>query len=199
MSDQLTPKELAFADAYLANGFNGTEAMREAKYKGNANTLAVGAHRMLRKPKIAAYIKQRFEELTMSPEEVLARLSAQARTDMGDFMTVYSSGAAAINFEKAQEAKKLGLIKKFKVTAKSVEIELYDAQAALVHLGKHHALFTDRMKLESWEDELLQLWRSGQVTEQDIREDLGDKLADDFFKRVGPVTVGAGQTTRESQ
>lgn len=191
--DDLTPKEFAFCEAYLANGFNGTEAMREAKYKGNDNVLAVSAHRMLRKPKIAAYIKQRFEELTMSPEEVLARLSAMARTDMTDFMQVYPGGMPAFDFEKAADAKRLGLIKKFKVTAKSIEMELYDAQAALVHLGKYHALFTDRVRFE-WQEEILALLRAGQITPEQVREDLGDKLANELFERVGPITVGAGET-----
>lgn len=199
LRDQLTKKELAFCEAYLANGFNGTDAMRQAKYKGNDNVLGVSAYRMLRKPKVAAYIKLRFEELTMSPEEVLARLSAMARTDMTDFMQVYPGGMPAFDFEKAADAKQLGLIKKFKVTAKSIEMELYDAQAALVHLGKHHGLFAERLKLETWETEVLELLRSGQVTPEQVREDIGDKLADEFFKRVGPVIVGAGETTRQSQ
>lgn len=55
-----------------------------------------------------------------------------------------------------------------------------------------------RLKLETWETEILTLLRTGQVTPDQVREDLGDKLADDFFKRVGPVAIGAGETTRQS-
>lgn len=198
MKDELTAKQRAFVNAYLANGFNGTEAARQAGYSGNDNTLGVVAYENLRKPKIAAYVQQAFDEMTMTAEEVLARLSAMARTDMTDFMQVYPGGTPAFDFEKAAEAKRLGLIKKFKVTNKSIELELYDAQAALVQMGKYHALFSERLKLDDWQSELLQLWQEGKVTADDIREDLGDKLADDFFKRIGPVTVGAGKAQGQS-
>lgn len=198
MQDELTAKQRAFVNAYLANGFNGTEAARQAGYKGNDNTLGVVAYDNLRKPKIAVCVQRAFEEMTMSADEVLARLSAMARTDMTDFMQVYPGGMPAFDFEKASEAQRLGLIKKFKVTPKSIELELYDAQAALVHMGKYHALFSERIKLEDWQSELLQLWRDGKVTEEDIREDLGDKLAGDFFKRIGPVTVGVGKAQGQS-
>jgi hypothetical protein len=33
------------------------------------------------------------------------------------------------------------------VTEVDVELELYDAQAALVHIGRHHKLFTDKSEL----------------------------------------------------
>lgn len=187
---KFTGKQQAFINAYLSNGFNGTEAARTAGYKGNDATLAAVAYENLRKPHIAAVIKQRFEELTMSSEEVLARLSNMARTDMTDFMQVYPGGMPAFDFEKAAEANRLGLIKKFKVTPKSIELELYDAQAALVHMGKYHALFTDRVKNVSWQDEIIELLRDGKLTPDDVRKEIGDELADDLFKRVGTgVTV----------
>ena len=41
------------------------------------------------------------------------------------------------------------LIKKFKHNPKGgIEVEFYDAQSALVHLGKVHGLFIDRQKVE---------------------------------------------------
>lgn len=186
---KFTGKQWAFVNAYLSNNFNGTEAARTAGYKGNDVTLAAVAYENLRKPHIAAYIKARFEELTMQPEEVLARLSAMARTDMTDFMQVWG-GTPAFDFEKAAAANRLGLIKKFKVTNKSIEMELYDAQAALVHMGKYHALFTDRVKNVSWQDEIIDLLREGKLTPDDVRKEIGDELADDLFKRVGTgVTI----------
>lgn len=190
----LTTKQKTFVEAYLSNGFNATEAARTAEYTHPNKQ----GPRLLVNVGIRAIVNERLAEMVMSADEVLARLSAMARTDMTDFMKVYPGGTPAFDFEKAQEASRLGLIKKFKVTNKSIELELYDAQAALVHMGKHYALFTDKLKLEDWQDELLNLWRNGKVTERDIREDLGDKLADDFFKRVGPVTVGVGEITGES-
>jgi phage terminase small subunit len=79
--DELTPKEQLFVAHYLgeARG-NGTKAMRLAGYKGNANTLAVGASQNLRKPKIAAAIEQGLADI-MPKAEVLHILADQARPD----------------------------------------------------------------------------------------------------------------------
>lgn len=79
--EKLTPKEQLFVAHYLgeARG-NGTKAMRLAGYKGDDNTLAVGASQNLRKPKIAAAIDQGLAAI-MPKAEVLHILADQARPD----------------------------------------------------------------------------------------------------------------------
>ena len=72
----LTTKQKAFVEAYLET-FNGTQAARRAKYKGDDNTLAVVAYENLRKPKIREAIDDRLSEMAMSANEVLARLARQ--------------------------------------------------------------------------------------------------------------------------
>lgn len=58
MAKRLTLKQLRFIDAYMATG-NGTEAARQAGYKGSYETLAQNARDNLRKPHIAAEIALR--------------------------------------------------------------------------------------------------------------------------------------------
>ena len=52
----LTMKQKAFCDHYIANNGNGTQAAREAGYKGNDVTLGAVSTENLRKPLIKAYI-----------------------------------------------------------------------------------------------------------------------------------------------
>lgn len=86
----------------------------------------------------------------MRATEVLQRLGAQARADLGEFITDHGE----IDLVAMRKRQATGLIKKFKRTVRSgvspngaewseeyVEVDLHDAQAALVHLGRHHGLF----------------------------------------------------------
>lgn len=79
----LTAKQRTFVEAYL-DCLNATEAARRAKY---ANPRQQGS-RMLSHVDIRAEIEVRFREQTLPKDEVLARLTAHARGDMGDFLRV---------------------------------------------------------------------------------------------------------------
>lgn len=82
----LTAKQKAFVEHYLACGMNATAAARKVSPKAKRPD-QVG-YEYLRKPEIAEAIKARLEALAMPAAEVLARLSNQARGDMGDFLRV---------------------------------------------------------------------------------------------------------------
>jgi hypothetical protein len=129
--------------AFYCEEWNGTKAARLAGYSGNDNVLAVTASENLRNPKIAAAIQERIDAI-MPAGEVLSRLADHARSSMADFLDVDTE---SLDLQKAYEAGKFHLIKKFTRrptdNGAHITIELYDAQAALVHLGKHHGLFKD--------------------------------------------------------
>jgi phage terminase small subunit len=59
MEKKLRGKQKVWADAYLSNGNNKTEASRKAKYKGDDNTLCQVGRENLRKPHIKAYVDAR--------------------------------------------------------------------------------------------------------------------------------------------
>lgn len=83
----------------------------------------------------------------MPAGEVLQRLADHARGTLADFVDVTTE---TLDLSKAEQAGKLGLLKKFSRTdsekSTHISIEVYDAQAALELLGKYHGLFKDRME-----------------------------------------------------
>lgn len=137
----LTTKQQAFVEAYLANGFNGTRAAETAGYKGNYFTLAAVAYENLRKPQIAELVRQRLNEHAMSAAEALARLADHARGDMRDFV--------GVEYTDLKDHPTAGIIKKLKRKVETdqhggvteyTEVELYDAQAAVLAILKEHHL-----------------------------------------------------------
>lgn len=156
----LTNKQQVFIAEYIKD-FNATRAAIAAGYS-ERTAHAIGWEN-LRKPEIAEVIEQVIAHRCMTKAEVLIRLAEHARGDMGDFVTI-NNGLPFFDFSTAPEQDKMRLIKKFKtktktyvikgddeddtpVTEVDVELELYDAQAALVHIGKYHKLFVDRSEI----------------------------------------------------
>lgn len=146
---KLTNKQRVFIEEYLML-WNASEAARRAGYA----TPGVEGSRLLKNDNVSRAIQARLAELKMSADEVLTRLADHARGSMENFI---DPDTLAIDFKRAKEAKKLHLIKKFKCTTiinaekdtqmDTIEFELYDAQSALVQLGKHHKLFTDKQEI----------------------------------------------------
>lgn len=155
---QLTGKQKLFVVHYIAT-LNGTKAARLAGYKGDDATLSTIAYENLRKHDIREAIDAAFAEQIMSANEVLMRLASHARGDMGDFAHV----AYVSDIQQHESAR---LIKKFKRTIRTdkddtrteqIEIELYDAQAAMVHLGRYHKLWTDKQEMTGKDGEGIEI------------------------------------------
>lgn len=155
MSEGLTDKQVAFVEHYLTC-WNASEAARRAGY--SERTARVTGPENLSKPAIQAAIQSRLADLKMSADEVLTRLTEHARGSMASFIRRDADGDL-YGFDLS-ETQPLHLLKKASVTRRrqkddrdeivtveTVTIELYDAQAALALLGKHHKLFTDRSEV----------------------------------------------------
>ena len=141
MADKLTTKQQLFVEYYLQNP-NGVEAAKKAGYKGNNKQLSVVAAENLAKPSIANHVKQRITDEVMTSNEVLQRLSKQARASVLDLL----DDKGDFDIKDVRKRGVADLVKKIKVTQnvlgdKTYEYEVHDAQAALVHLGKYHKLF----------------------------------------------------------
>lgn len=157
--DELTPKQRLFVQHYL-DCWNATEAARRADYKGNDVTLASVGYENLRKPQIAAAIKEGIAEI-MPAGEVVQRLAAQARGSLKPFMRRDKDGEL-IGFDLDDE-KPLHLIRKIKMTRRreretiveTIDIEVYDAHAALVDIGRMHGLFVDKKEITGADGEPL--------------------------------------------
>lgn len=151
----MTNRRRIFIDEYL-KCWNASEAARRAGYKSRSNT---AGSRLLSNVDIKAEIERRIDENAMTADEVLQRLGDMARGDMGEFLDIESM-SYSLNLEKAQEKGLTKLIHKVKdrtvmnsnskgdeTEVHTLELELYDAQAALVQLGRYHGLFTDRTEI----------------------------------------------------
>lgn len=145
---RLTWKQRVFINAYLTNGFNGTQAALAAGYSRRWARMI--AHENLSKHYIQAEIRRIWDEYGMCATEVLARLSMHARGDIGD---IWDEKAGCIDWRKARAYGLTPLIKSIyrKRTRKTFpdgrivetlieRIELHDAQNALLLLTKHYNL-----------------------------------------------------------
>ncbi len=150
----LTRRQRLFVEEYLTC-WNASEAARRAGYTGKANV--IGA-KLLANISIKALIEQRLQEKAMPANEVLARLSEQARASVGEFLTIVRrpiaiSGdgpeADAVEINWPELLRRGHLVKKITPTRYGFAIELHDAQAALVHIGQHLKLFTQNIDLTS--------------------------------------------------
>ena len=179
----LTTKQRAFVEAYLSNGFNATKAALTAGY--SARTARSIASENLTKPNIQKAIDQRISQLVMTSNEVLARLSDHARATLADFIGLDES--------EIRDHERAHLLKKYRRTVRkteagdefeTVEFELHDPQAALIQLGRHHKLFTDRLEVDPVA-KAIALILSGEVTYEELVNQIGVELAADLFNKAG--------------
>jgi phage terminase small subunit len=155
----LSRKHQKFVSEYLKR-WNGTRAYMAVYPKASYETAMANAAKLLRETKIAAVISAKLTEAQMGADEALEILAAHARGDMGQ----YTDRLGQLDFQTAKEAGLSRLIKKFKqrtvtkigktdndedVEIHDVEIELYDAQAAVEKILKVHGKFTDRFDVTS--------------------------------------------------
>jgi phage terminase small subunit len=162
----LSNKQRAFVDAYCSNGFNATRAAATAKY-ADANSQSA---RLLVNVGIATAIKERMNALAMSAEEVLARLTAIARSDMADVQDLRTATENGTSF----------LIKSYSLSAMGGErLEMYSALDALQLIGKHHRLFADRHEHTGKDGKPIE------VDVQNAKAQLADKLANLSARREG--------------
>jgi len=145
MSNGLNTKQTIFVEQYL-QCWNATEAARRAGY--SEKYLNTNASKLLRNTTISKRIDARIAELKMSTDEILLRLADQARGDIGEF-------AKITNSQDLAEHPRSRIVKKYKRRVfhpenrdsyEEIEVELYDAHAPLVDLGKAKAIFTDKIE-----------------------------------------------------
>lgn len=156
---EVTSKQQAFINAYLTNGFNAAQAAIKAGY--SAHTANSQASRLLKHEAVSAEIQQYFIDQGFTVNEVLARLSAHARGDIGD---IWDEKTGMLNWSKARTLGKTALIKRMRHKTSRVtrgvggnieeietfedEIELHDPQRALQMIGKQLGMFVEKAEIE---------------------------------------------------
>jgi len=158
------PKHQEFINEYIRlKCSNATEAYQRVYPDCSYEAARVAAHKLLTKANISAEIQRRVDAHTMSANEVLLRQAEIARSDIGEFLEQAEDGEISVRLTdaKTKAPKRTHLIKRItqrKVvrtvkdmteTEITLTLELYDAQAAQVQLGKHHKLWTDKLEVEN--------------------------------------------------
>lgn len=135
-------KHQEFINQYFLCNLNQTEAYLRVYPKSTYDSARANSSRLIADDNIKAEIDARLAELKMSADEVLLRLAEQARGEHSAYLLTNGT----VNYGAILEDGKGHLIHKVKQTKYGNDVEFYDAQAALVHLGKAHGLFTDKVE-----------------------------------------------------
>ena len=198
----LTNLQKEFINQYFMCGRNATEAVIQAGYKikepetkkGRATAAAIG-YENLRKPHISSQIEERLKTHAMSANEVIARLSDHANATVADFFDFSKLGLPRLNLQKAEQRGVLHLVSKLEMIPTEhgthIKMELHNSQSALVHLGRYHKLFTDKVEVTDWRHDAIRDIRSGLVPYEDVEAELGVDLATELFRAAGvPIMAG---------
>lgn len=182
----LKNKQQAFIDAYLKT-FNATKAAKEAGYS-EKTAYSIGSE-LLKKPEIKEAIRTRMSENAMDANEVLYHLAEIARGDVDDVVNEYGN----LDMTLARENGKTRLLKTLRnraittenATTYETEVGMYDRMRALELIGKHLAMFTDKVETVTWETRAVDDIRAGRVTYKELVSLFDETLADTLFKQAG--------------
>ncbi len=115
-----------------------TESARRTGYKHPEKS----GPRLRRTKKFQSAVDEYFHEQEMAAVEVVARLSQQARAEYAKYYTPDGS----VDLEEMLADGKGHLIRKISYGREGQRVvEFYDAQSALVHVGRYHAIFTEKL------------------------------------------------------
>lgn len=153
----LSNKQQAFVNEYV-KCWDATSAVLAAGYRaGNRQRASEIGYQLLQNTPVSEEIERRKAELIMSADEVMARLTEQARAAQ----SVYLKPNGTVDFDQLIADGKAHLVKKTKPTKYGLEIEFHDAQSALHLIGKDHGRFADKhtltVKLEKELDAILDI------------------------------------------
>ena len=130
-----------FVSYYLGvSAGNATDAARRAGY---SHPDVLGP-RLVKKSSVSAAINARLDQVALTADQILARLSEVATGGVSDFLEVTESGYPRFDFARAKKRGKMKLLRKFKQTETGVEIEAHDPIKALDMLGKFRRLWSDK-------------------------------------------------------
>lgn len=177
----MTPKQKSFVYEFLSD-HNATQAAIRAGY--SKKWAGTNADKLLKNTNIKAEIDRAMKEKAMKADEVLSRMSDIARGSAADYLTFDKWGHVFLDLERMKDEGKMHLVKKYRVTKQGTEIELYDAQSALVYLGKRHGVWVDKDTAD-WRREVIELIRADKLTHEQVRIELGEELASELFESAG--------------
>lgn len=163
-SHEWTTQEAKFVEELLFHGdhsrayMSAFSAEMDGSKAGWRTKCAILGSRLARKKPIAAYIRYVRDKIKarmeLTPERVLAELSALAYGNMADFVVIQEDGSAVTDLSGLTREQAASLQEvtidvytegrgESSVSVKSTKIKLAPKVGALELLGKHFKLFTD--------------------------------------------------------
>ena len=142
MAVQLSPRRERFVREYLKDRIGAQAAIRAGYSPRGADR--VGS-RLLGIVEVQERIAELAAATEMSGEEIIARLTLQARGAQGEYICLNGLGEPTLDLDRLKADGLAHLIKGFSVSAKGLRFEFYDAQAALIILGKSVGVLTERV------------------------------------------------------
>jgi len=190
----MTPKQKLFVAEYQID-LNAAKAAERAGY--SRKTARQQGQRMLSNVDISSAIakahSKRIEKLEITADRVLRELALLGFSNMLDYLSIRGDGAVTVDLsgltrEQAAAIQEVTIEEYVERTGgankgsdddfervKRTKFKLSDKRAALVDLGRHLKLFTDKVEVEGKLD----------VEVQDVREKLRAKLTN----RLAPVVA----------
>jgi phage terminase small subunit len=161
MANKLSKKQELFVEYYIQTK-NATQAARLAGYGGSYKTLRSIGSQNLTKINIKEAISERFKDVAMETDEVLARLTSLARGfDPTKYMKIepfyradkkgdkYLAGySLEYDLEKISNDGFANLIKRIYPGKYGPIVEWHDSKAALVEIAKAQGLFPQKFEFE---------------------------------------------------
>lgn len=146
---KLTKKQKLFVELYLQL-WKPSEAARRAGYKQPDTR----GGQLMRQPQIAELIDQRMNEISMKTDEVITRLTQQARVNLGDFLIVTEHEDPRTKLKKELVRINWEMVKKYGYLIRELSwskrgdpiLKLHDAQSALTLIGKARRMFVDQVE-----------------------------------------------------
>lgn len=152
--DKLTPKQIAFVEEYLID-MNATRAYKAAGYSVKSeNAAGVEGFKLLRNPKIDAYLQKRMEERSkatqITAESTLRGINNIAEANITDIVTLVREPNGAYKMQIADFEELPRNIKAAIQSIKqnrdgSIEIKMHDKMKALELQAKHQGLFNEKL------------------------------------------------------
>lgn len=155
MRRAMTPKQQRFVDEYLID-LNATQAAIRAGY--SARTAHATGHENLSKPEIAAAIQAAMDERAKRTEITADRvLQELAKIGFSDIRKLFTPGGNLLPVSDLDD-EAAACLSSIEITTRKVrggsddeveevsKVKLWDKRAALVDLGRHLKLFTDKVE-----------------------------------------------------
>lgn len=141
---RLTAKQRRFVEEYTRD-FNATQAALRAGYSSDTAG-AIGSEN-LTKPNIAAAVKERMDELSMSADEALLALTEIARGSIEDCIEIQPGGGWRLDLAKAKQAGKLKLVHELSHDANGLpKLKMYNRHEAIRDIAKARGVFVDKVE-----------------------------------------------------